>query len=200
MPEVLTDIIVPFPKGKLYTAPVGTALPADTVAVGGTWTGWTSVGYLDQPVKLTYKFDMLEIKVLQALGSVDRRKTNEELLIETVLSELTLDNVALALSSGTVTQTAAGAGQPGKEEYTLGGIATLNKKMIGFEGAYLDEDGAEFPIRVFVWKATASEGLETEWDKEKIAGVPLKWAALQDLTKPDGQRLCKWQKILEPAT
>lgn len=200
MAEQLSDIIVPFPAGKLYTAPVGTTLPADTVAVGGAWpSGWVSAGFLKDAVKTTYSWEEYEAKPLQALGAVEVRKTDESFMLETVLEEFTLDGANYAMD-GAVTQTPAGSGQPGKETLTMGGKPTTTKRMWGIEGSYVDEDGATFPIRLFIWRGVASPGVELSWDKGDSLGIPIKIKALQDMTKAEGQRLFKLDKILEPAT
>ena len=100
---------------------------------------------------------------------------------------------------GTVAQTAVGAGIMGKEDYSLGGVATIPEKAWGIEGSYVDEDGATFPIRIFIWKATAEAGGDLSFGKEDYTGIPLKLGALQDMTKANGQRLLKLTKVLEPS-
>ena len=198
MPNVVTDIMVS--PALVYYAPSSTAVPADTVAAGTAWGGaWVSMGYTKTPLSMKYEFDEVDVNIEQSLAPVDRQKTSEGLTLETTLAELYLDGIALG-SGGTVTQTPAGVGQPGKEELPLGGVATLTKRMFGFEGKYIDEDGATFPVRVFVWRATAALNDALEFGKEDSTGVSLIIKALADMTKTDGQRLFKISKILEPAT
>jgi hypothetical protein len=198
MAKVISDIIMT-PVRVLYS-PVGTSLPADTVAAAGNWpAGWVELGYTSDALKLGYKFETKDFFVQQSLAAVRRQKNKEELGLETQLAEL--DGSQLALTWGaTNTPTAAGAGQPGKEEIVIGDEATIPELQWGFEGAYVDEDGMTFPVRVFIWKATAVSGGELEFSNQKETGVPLKLAAVADMTKPRGQRLMKLQKILEPAT
>lgn len=199
MPEVVSDIILS--PATVYKAPVGTALPADTVAAGTAWGGsWTKVGWTKEPVKFGYSFETLNAKIEQAIGTLRRFKTDEDLKIETVLAELTADGVLLAWDGGAVTQTAAGAGQPGKETLKLGGKVAMAEAAWGFEGAYVDEDGMTFPIRVLIYKATAEAGGDLEFGREDYVGTPLKLAAIQDMAKPVGERLFKLDKILEPAS
>jgi len=196
--EVVSDIVIP--NAKVYSAPLGTSLPADTVAVGGAWpAGWVSAGFLKEPLTITYEFDVLEVMILQSLAPVARRKTKEGLSIKTTLAEFTADFLNIALD-GTVTQTAVGSGQPGKEEITFGDKATITERMWGFEGSYVDEDGATFPIRMFVYKGNAKAGGDLVMGKEDYTGVPLEIGALSDMTKAVGARLFKIQKILEPGS
>jgi hypothetical protein len=198
MPNVVSDIILS--PAKVYHAAVGATPPADTVAAGTAWGGgWTNIGFTEENVKLNYEFEEKESRPQQSLGPVRRWKTSEDLTIETKLAELYLDGINMG-ANGTVSQTAAGAGQPGKEELVVGGTNTLTERAWGFEGQYIDEDGATFPVRFIIWKATAKLGGEMELDKEEITGVPLEINALADLTKTAGQQLFKVIKILEPAT
>lgn len=198
MPNVVSDIVVS--KARVYYAAVGASVPADTVAVDGSWgASWTEVGYTATPLTINYSYDELDVDIQQSLAPVLRRKTSEALALETTLAELTLDGLQLG-TGGTVTDTAAGAGQPGKEELTVGGVATLTERMWGIEGSYIDEDAATFPVRVFVWKGTAIVNGTLEFGKAVQTGIPLQIKALADMSKTDGQRLFKVSKILEPAT
>lgn len=198
MPSVVTDIVMT--SAKVFVGTLAATLPADTVAVDGAWpAGWTAIGFTKTPLKATYDYDIGDVMIEQDLAAVDRRKVKESLTLETVLAEFSADNLNYSWD-GTVTPTAAGVGQPGKEEISIGGVATLTKRQWGFEGSYIDEDGTNFPIRVFVWKATASAGAAMEMGKADYMGIPLKVSALADRTKSAGARLFKVQKILEPAT
>lgn len=196
--EIVTNIIVT--PAVVYYAPYGTAVPADTVAAGTAWGGsWVKMGYTKTPLAANYETEELDVEIEQSIAPVDRVKTKEALTLETMLAELYLDGVNLG-AGGTNTPTAAGAGQPGKEELTVGGTATLTKRAFGFEGTYVDEDGATFPVRVFVWRATARLNGALEFGKADTTGVPLQIKAVADMTKSVGQRLFKISKILEPAT
>lgn len=198
MAEVVSDIIVT--PATVYYAAYGATLPADTVAAGTAWGGtWTKVGYTNAPLSMLYEADELDLEIEQSLAAVDRIKTSEALTLETTLAELYLDGIQLG-TGGTVTDTAAAAGQPGKEELPVGGTATLTKRAWGFEGSYVDEDGATFPVRVFVWRATARLNGALEFGKAQAVGTPIQIKAVADMTKTAGQRLFKISKILEPAT
>lgn len=198
MAEVVSDIIIS--PAKVYYAPTGTAVPADSVAADTAWGGaWVYVGFTKTPLSMKYEYEKFEIEVEQSFAPVDRIKKSETLTLETVLAELNLTNLNLVVD-GTVTATAAGAGQVGKEELDAGGVSTLTKRAWGFEGKYVDEDGATFPIRLFIWKGTASMNGDLEFGKDDYAGISLQIEALADRTKSLGQQLFKMQKVLEPAT
>ncbi len=198
MPQVASDIIVT--GARIFVAPLGTTLPAPSLAVDAAWpTGWVDVGFTLEPTKLNYKFDVLEVFVEQSMSPVRRRRTKEEASIETVLAEHSAGNLALALAA-TATTSAATSTVVGYEEVTLGGDPNLSLYMVGIEGAYNDEDAAFFPIRLFLWQATAADGGTLEYGKDKPAGITLKLNALADPTKTRGQQLLKIQRVLEPIT
>ena len=198
MPEVVSDIIVT--PVIVYYAPLGSSLPADTVAAGTAWGGaWVKVGYTSEPLTAKPAYTAVDIEIEQALTPVNRVKSKESLELETTLAEFYLDGLQLGIG-GTVSPTAAGESQPGKEELDVGGVAALDKRMWGFEGSYIDEDGATFPIRLFVHRATAIVNGNLTFAKANPTGIPLQVSALADMTQSAGERLFKLQKILEAAT
>lgn len=185
---------------KVYYAPIGTTLPADSLAFGAAWpAGWVNWGSTKEPLKMIYEGTPLEIMVEEALASVDRRIQAEKGTLECVLAELTATNLNLA-AGGQLVTTAAGSGQVGKEDWYVGGNARLIKRMFAFEGDYYDEDDAHFPIRLFVWRATCVPHAELSFSKKEQLGLAVKVDALADLTKPINQQLWQFQKILEPGT
>lgn len=197
MAEVVSDIIIS--PAKVYYGPVGETPPADSVAADTAWGGnWVYCGFTKTPLSMKYEYDEYEIEVEQSFVPVDRIKQSETLTLETVLAELSLTNLSLA-TGGTVTPTAAGVGQVGKEELVVGGVSTLTKRAWGFEGKYVDEDGMTFPIRLFIWKGTGSMGGALEFGKKDYAGISLSIKGLADRSKALGQQLFKMQKVLEPA-
>jgi hypothetical protein len=199
MPEVVSDIVVS--PATVWYAPEGEAAPdPDSISAGTAWGGnWTQVGYTNAPLSMLYEFDELEMMIEQSLAAVGRVKTSEALTLETTLAELYLDGVLLG-TEGTVTDTAVGASQVGREDLTVGGEADLTVRTWGFEGTYIDEDGATFPIRLFIHRATARLNGALEFGKAQQVGVPLQVKALADMAESQGERLFVLQKVLEPGT
>ena len=184
-----------------YYAPVGEALPSDnSVGYGVAWGGnWVRLGYTKTPLSFNYTSEEFEAMVEEALGAVKRIKTKEDLLLETTLAELTADNLALGMD-GTVTDTAAAAAQVGKEEMTMGGSGVLAEKAWGFEGLYQTSTGTQFPIRVFIYRATSKLNGALTFGKAEYPGIPLQIHAMEDLTKTLGQQLFLFQKVLAAHT
>ncbi|MEI7646511.1 MAG: hypothetical protein WCJ55_19740 [Chloroflexales bacterium] len=198
MPQTASDIIVT--GARVFLAPIGTTLPAPSLAVDAAWpTGWVDVGFTLEPTKLNYKFDVLEIFVEQSMSAVRRRRTKEEAGIETVLAEHTAGNLAITAAS-VATLHAATATVVGYEEVALGGDPNLPLFMVGVEGGYNDAAENFFPIRLFFWLATAADGVALEYAKDKPAGLPLKLSALADPTKPRKEQLFTFQRVTATIT
>lgn len=202
MPQIPSDIIVT--GARVFLAPVNlitpVTLPLPSLAVDGTWpTGWTDVGFTLDPVKLTYKFDILEIFVEQSYSPVRRRRTKEAATIQTTIAEHSAGNLAIAMA-GIATQTAATSTVPGYEEFTVGGDPNLPLYVVGIEGGYNNADENFFPVRLFFWYATVADGGTLEYAKDKPAGIPLTLNALADVTKPRTEQLFTFQRVLEPHT
>lgn len=182
----------------IYKAPVGESVPADTVGAGTAWGGnWTRVGYTSEPTVMTYEDEQVDVGVQEELTAVERFKSAEAVMIETMLSELLPDYLDLAIGAGAVADTAQGAGQPPKETYNVGGQAVLDKAAWGIEGTYRTTAGVEYPVRFFIWKATAklNGGVEFAKDRENGTGIPLQINALADTGKAAGQKLFRMVRI-----
>lgn len=198
MPNVVSDIIVT--PVTIFYANTGATLPLDTVAAGASWgVGWTTTGFTLEPLTLNYSFEVFEVRIQQSMAVVRRTRQTEEAGFETVLAEHSATNLALALA-GEATTTAAGASQPAKQTFTVGGDPNLPVKMWGFEGDYPSETGDRFPIRAYLWRGTAAEGGEVAYDREEVAGIPLNIMCLADTSKPKGQQLLKIDRITAPAS
>ena len=194
------DIIIG--PARIFSAPIGTALPADSVAYGATWAspvGWEEIALTKTPLTMNRDLSTTDVMVEQSTLPVKRVATEEKVSFETTLAELTADLLKLAMG-GTVTDTAAGAAQVGKEELVSGGSAILAERTWAVEGVYTTTAGVNFPIRLQIYRATAVLNGELSFGKEDSAGIPLKIDALGDLSKAVGAQLFKFQKVLAAAT
>lgn len=187
----------------VWSAPVGEALPDETlIAYGAVWGGnWTRMGFTKEPLSFAYEDERMEIEVEEVLAAVDQHRIKESVTFETVLAELTAEYLHLAAGGqGTVTTTPAGSGQKGYEEVTFGDEAVIAKREWGFEGLFLDSAGTEQPIRVFVYRGTATLNGALEFSKksDEYTGIPLQVRALADTE--NGNRLWTFQRVTAPAT
>ncbi len=198
---VVTNIIKS--GATCWYAPVGETLPDETsVAFGAAWGGnWARVGYTKEPLAFTYEDERVDITVEEVLAPVLQRRISEGVAFETVLAELTADYLKLAAGGqGTVSTTAAGAGQKGYEQITFGDEVIIEQKCWGFEGMYVTSAGVEQPIRIFVYKGVAmlNGALEFSKKSDDYIGVPLQVKALADTD--NSNRLWTFQRVTAPAT
>ena len=190
----------------IYYAPVGEAEPDETTVVyGDDWGGnWARMGYTKAPTAFGYEDERAAINVEEELSPIDEWRTSEDLNIETVLAELTADYLRHAAGyDDVVSTTAAGAGQKGFEEMSLGGEVKVQKYAYGLEGLYLNANGDEEPVRIFVWKATAKLNGQLEFSKkndDSSGGIPLQLHALTDTTQSAGEKLFTFQRVTAEAS
>ena len=185
---------------RVFYAPIGTALPDDDVAYGAEWTGdWQGIAQTLTPFTMNRDLTTVDVMIEQSTLPVKRVATEEKVSFETSLAELTGTHLQLAME-GTNTVTPPGAGQVGKEELLAGGQAVLTERTWAVEGVYTTSAGLNFPIRLQIWRATAVLNGELTFSKADAAGIPLKIDALGDLTKPVGQQLFMFQKVMAAAT
>lgn len=186
----------------LWYAPTGESKPDETsVAYGGSWGGnWARVGYTKEPLTLAYESEEVDVEVEEVLAPIKRFRISESLTVETVLAELTAAYLQLAASNqDTVSETEQGASQDAYEETGLGGEVVLTEKAWGFEGLFIDSDGNEQPVRIFVHKGTAMINGELEFSKktDDYPGIPIQIKALADTTQSEGQELMLWQRVTD---
>ena len=184
----------------LWYAPVGEANPDETtVAYGGSWGGnWARVGYTKAPLTLAYESEESDVTVEEELAPVKRFRIGENLIVETVLAELTLTYLELAgADQDTVTTTAAAAGQDAYEAAGLGGDAVMTEKKWGFEWRHIESDGTAQPARCFIHKGTAmiNGALEFSQKADDYPGTPIQIKALTDTTQSAGQKLCLFERV-----
>lgn len=154
---VVTNVLVG--SAILYTAPFGTAFPADTVAAGVTWGGsWTYIGGTEDGVTTAFStnpndiyIDEVSIPAVTAVGTA----TFE---FRFNLSEDTLDSIKLSHgASGTLSTVVSSTGVAAKKKLVLS--STLTKLACGFEGV----NAAGFTRRVFCPAVLSVGSVETNY-------------------------------------
>lgn len=129
-------------EGRLFTAPSGTAYPADDApvnqGVGGVlldWTapaGWVAAGATQEGLTLGVVQNTNDIPIEEQSTPARVTITTTEISVSTVLSEDTLETLKLAYGGGTITTTAAATGVIGKKQLVLAeGVTEL---ALGFDG------------------------------------------------------------------
>lgn len=185
----------------IWNAPVGEALPDETsVAYGAAWGGnWEQFSLTKTPVTLNRDVSTFDVFVEQTTVPLRRAITEEKITVETQLAEFMGDALALVMG-GTNTVTAAGASQAGYEKVVAGGEWTLPERAWGIEGKYIDADGDEFPVRLFLYRATVKLGGELSFQKGDYVGIPIQIEALGDTSKAIGAQLIEIHRVTAAAT
>jgi hypothetical protein len=124
------NVVVGF--ANMYTAPAGTAQPADSLAAGASWlTPWVYIGATEQGVTFEVGTNLQEILIEEQSTPAITAVNQKTIKITAGLSEDTLASMKLAYGGGTIVATAAGSGTIGKSTLTLSD--TLDQLAVGFE-------------------------------------------------------------------
>jgi hypothetical protein len=189
-------------EAAVLTAPLGTALPDETSVAWntfGSWTGWTMLGYTNQPTAINYSYDLFQVDVQQSLSPIKSRKTNERVTFKTSLAQFEGALLAIALQ-GSNSDTAAGASQKAFSEVVMGGDPAMTERMFALEGWREDSAGTKQPVRVFAYRTIVSADGDIVWDKAAVTGIPITATGMADTTKSIGQQLLKIHVITAPAS
>ena len=118
---------------SLYTAPVGTAMPPDTLAAGTEWASpWTSVGATEEGMSFAVGSDTVDIRIEEQSTPVLVVMNTRNIRVLAALSEDTVESMKLGYGGGTIVTTAPATGVAGKKTLTLSD--TLDMLACGFEG------------------------------------------------------------------
>lgn len=113
------------------------ALPDDDTALNAAWPSssnnvWVPVGATEEGMTFRFARSTEDITVEEQLTPVAVNTTGLDIQAQTVLSEDTLDTMAIAYGGGLITSTAPGASTWGKKTLVIG--SDLDQYAFGFEG------------------------------------------------------------------
>ena len=175
-----SDVLVS--PAYIWYAPVGEALPAvDTIGAGTAWGGnWKSLGYTLEPVSVGLDTQTFELYVQQLIAPLRILRTQQELTFESVLAEMTGQNLGLVFD-GTVVTTAAGPAVVGKDVVTVKGDKTdVSVYAVGIEGIRVSDANVRLPVRFFLPKASIILNGPLAFAKDAGAGIPVSVKGLVD--------------------
>ena len=130
MPVDVTKVIAGV--ATLYTAPVGTAMPADTVAEGVAWAStWVHHGATEEGISFINGTDTNDIFVEEQSPPARILVSRRNVRVTFALAEDVVASMKLSYGGGVSTPVVAGTGQPGKTTLTLSD--TLDEVAVGFE-------------------------------------------------------------------
>jgi hypothetical protein len=161
--------------GTLYIGAANLAAPATVATTPGA--GWTTLGETDGGVKITKTQSIEAFTSDQRTGKVKAVRTEEGITVETNLVEATLENLASVIN-GTVTDTAAGVGTIGTRALKLHAGATVTEYALLFRGK---SPYGNFPGQFYIPRGYMDDDVETEFVKDGMTLIPVKFEALEDL-------------------
>lgn len=125
--------------GFLYYAPLGTAIPPETVALNGQtytnfWeTPWRPLGATVEGSTFSYSTTVEEIRVAEIFDAIKQVTTERGGNISFALTSFTMTNVQIALNGGTITTTAATTTSGQSQRIAPAKPGNEVRRMIGWE-------------------------------------------------------------------
>lgn len=174
---------------QIYMAPVGTAFPLLDVAPA---VAWKLLGLLgsrntsNDGVKVEHKQKIELVRPDGATGPVKAFRSEEDLIFEITLWDLTMEAYAYALNEIAPTTVAAGAGTVGQKNLPLGRGSDVQQfaALMRWPSPYLDLHNAQYEVPVVVNIGDAT----VVYKKATPAGLMLRWQALEDPTASGDNR------------
>lgn len=170
--NTVTSNLIETGPGKIYYAPLGTAIPTFAAAankITATWTTWVSPGSTDDGLTYTESVDTSDINVAESLYPVRTVVTGKSSRVTFTLNEISDINWKLAMNGGTITSSGTGATKLNTYVPPLAGSEV--RVMLAFVSNLDDE--------VIVWPQVFNVG-NVEYKRstfETKAGLPLEFNA-----------------------
>lgn len=160
---------------KAYSS--SNALPADTVAWGTAWSGYTAEGYTDGGMGFRINTSRDEIKADQALDPIMILPSSRELSLRTQLLEMTANAFLEAGGLGAVATVAAGSGTRGHDELAIGSTVTIAYYTMGID---LLNAGDSEAFRVIGYKGIPVGNPDINWQSNSPGRIPLEMRFVPD--------------------
>jgi len=147
----VTSNLIESGPGKIYYAPLGTAIPTITAAaskVAATWTSWVSPGSTDAGITYTESVETADIQVAESLYPVRTVSTSKTSRIAFVMNEISDLNWKLACNGGTITTSGTGATK----------LNTYVPPLVGSEVRVMLAFQANSDLEIIVWPQVFNVG------------------------------------------
>lgn len=191
---IVSDIL--YGPGVLWSAAVGTPIISDAIAANGDpGAAWNRFGFTEGPTSFAYERDERDVMANEYLTAVKRFTIAERGVFGLKLSEMTPGNAYAAAGTGNITVLAPGSGSPGYEYLGVGGNPTLTERMYCLTSTFRNAAGYEYPVRLYVWRATARIVDKFSWEREATPGISMEIHALADTSKAKNYQLFALRKV-----
>lgn len=158
---------------RILYAPLSSALPLDSVALGAAWpAAWKEFGFTNEPLKFNTGFEIYKVMVEQRQAFIAQKKTNSECGFESRGVDFSADAFKATLG-GTKTTASATSSLPPVDIYTYTADDFVPASMWGIEGGYIFSPSAIYPVRIFGFIGYPGEGSDFDFAKAKEAGLKL---------------------------
>jgi hypothetical protein len=170
--NTVTSGLIESGPGKIYYAPLGTAIPTITAAaskVAATWTSWVSPGATDAGITYTESVETADINVAESLYPVRTVTTGKSSRIAFTLNEISDLNWKLAMNGGTITTSGAGVTK----------LNTYVPPLVGSEVRVMLAFQANSDLEIIVWPQVFNVGSVeyTRGTYETKAGLSIEFNA-----------------------
>lgn len=136
---------------------------------------------------LAYTRNVEFIQIAEAIGAVGHYLVGEECRFSLNSLETNAAKIKELMGHGTVTTTAAGAGEVGQDELEFGGDFTLTEKQLTYTVKRRSNNNLNIIIVLF--KVVPVTNIESQWQKAGPAGYAAQWRAVNDMSRDAGKRL-----------
>ena len=138
--NTITSALIQSGPGKIYYAPLGTAIPTFTPTASKyapTWTSWVNTGATDAGITYTESVQTADITVAESLYPIRTVTTSKSSRIAFVLNEISDLNWKLAMNGGTITT--SGTAGTKSNQYVPPLVGAEVRVMLAFQSNGDDE-------------------------------------------------------------
>lgn len=170
---------------QVYLAPYDplspAVLPADTVALGGTWPSspqvWTPIGATEEGVKFIFNRSTEPVRIEEQMTPVDQVTTEVTVSVDCIFAEDKFEAIRYAVGGGTITTQAAASGVIGKKTLVMN--SDLSHYALGLE----TKNKQGFFRRMLIPDVISVADVTAEY--RRAAGKRMYAASFKTLVKPE---------------
>lgn len=168
---------------SVYLAPVGEAMPAVDAAPSGNWALMGTSGtknYSEDGVTLTHGQSVEQIRTAGSTGPIKAVRTEESLVVEVTVYDLTMEEYTRAINNVTPTEVAAGVGTVGTRAINLRRGSIVAEFAVLLRGEAASPELASVAAQYEIPRAYVDGEPELIFAKGEPAGIMFEFHALED--------------------
>lgn len=168
---------------KIYLAPDAEAFPLLDDAPAGNWALLGTGGDLnlgEEGITVSHEQTLSKKRTLGSTGPIKVVRSEEELIISGVLSDLSVEEYAKIMNGVTLTDTAAAAGTPGVRDITLRQGPAVTTFTLLIRGENISPYGGTWSVQYDVPVVYQSGNPSPVFNKTDSADLAFEFTALED--------------------